>query len=38
VLVDGWDIERATTEAKRIGLRSPQLEQFARDYIAAHQR
>jgi uncharacterized protein (TIGR01244 family) len=38
VLVDGWDIERATTEAKRIGLRSPQLEQFALDYIAAHRR
>jgi uncharacterized protein (TIGR01244 family) len=38
VLVDGWDVERATAEAKRIGLRSPQLEQFARDYIAAHRR
>jgi uncharacterized protein (TIGR01244 family) len=36
VLVDGWDLERATEEAKRIGLRSPALEQFARDYIAAH--
>jgi hypothetical protein len=38
VLVDGWDIERATAEAKRVGLRSPQLEQFALDYIATHRR
>jgi uncharacterized protein (TIGR01244 family) len=37
VLVDGWDVDRATSEAKKIGLRSVQLEQFARDYIAAHQ-
>jgi uncharacterized protein (TIGR01244 family) len=36
-LVDGWDVERATAEAKRIGLRSAQLEQFALDYIAAHR-
>ena len=38
VLVDGWDVDRATAEAKKIGLRSPQLEQFALDYIAAHRR
>jgi uncharacterized protein (TIGR01244 family) len=38
VLVDGWDVERATAEAKDIGLRSPELEQFARDYIATHRQ
>jgi uncharacterized protein (TIGR01244 family) len=37
VLVDGWDVEKATAEAERIGLRSPQLKQFALDYIAAHK-
>ena len=38
VLVDGWDFEHAPVEARKIGLRSPLLEQFARDYIAAHGR
>lgn len=38
VMVDGWDIERATAEAERIGLRSPGLKQFALEYIAAHMR
>ena len=38
VLVDGWDVERATAEAKKVGLRSSGLEQFALDYIAAHRR
>jgi uncharacterized protein (TIGR01244 family) len=33
VVVDGWDVDRATQEARQIGLRSPQLEQFALDYI-----
>jgi uncharacterized protein (TIGR01244 family) len=37
VLADSWDVERATAEAERIGLRSPQLKQFALDYIAAHK-
>jgi hypothetical protein len=37
VLADGWDVEKATAEAERIGLRSPQLKQFALDYIAARQ-
>lgn len=36
-LQDGWPIEKATDEAKLIGLRSAPLEQFARDYIAAHK-
>jgi uncharacterized protein (TIGR01244 family) len=38
VLVDRWDLEKATAEAERIGLRSPPLKQFAMDYIAAHHR
>ncbi len=36
-LQDGWPIEKATDEAKLIGLRSAPLEQFARDYIASHK-
>lgn len=37
VLQDKWTVEKATDEAKLIGLRSPALEQFAKDYIASHQ-
>jgi uncharacterized protein (TIGR01244 family) len=36
VLIDGWDVEKATAEAETIGLKSPQLKQFALDYIATH--
>jgi uncharacterized protein (TIGR01244 family) len=38
VLQDGWTVEKATEEAKLIGLRSPALEKFAVDYIAAHKK
>jgi protein tyrosine phosphatase (PTP) superfamily phosphohydrolase (DUF442 family) len=38
VLVDGWTPERAEYEARRIGLRSPTLLEFARDYIRAHSK
>lgn len=38
VLVDGWDVAKATAEAEHIGLRSPHLRQFALDYIAAHPK
>jgi uncharacterized protein (TIGR01244 family) len=38
VLQDGWTIEKATEEAKLIGLRSEALEQFALDYIASHKK
>lgn len=38
VLQDGWTIEKATEEAKLIGLRSEALEKFALGYIAAHQK
>jgi len=38
VVVDGWDVERARTEAKLIGLTSAELERFALDYAATHKR
>lgn len=38
VLQDGWTIEKATEEAKLIGLRSEALEKFALEYIAAHKK
>ena len=38
VLQDGWTVEKATEEAKLIGLRSAPLEKFATDYIAAHKK
>lgn len=37
VVQDHWTIDKALDEAKLIGLKSPALEQFARDYIAAHR-
>jgi uncharacterized protein (TIGR01244 family) len=38
VLQDGWPIDKATEEAKMIGLRSAPLEEFAKKYIADHQK
>ncbi|HXQ69675.1 MAG TPA: PQQ-binding-like beta-propeller repeat protein [Pyrinomonadaceae bacterium] len=39
VLRDGWKIEDAQKEAEKIGLReSPHLVEFARQYIAKHQK
>lgn len=38
VLQDGWTVEKATEEAKAIGLRSEALEKYALDYIAAHKK
>ncbi len=38
VLQDGWAVDKATEEAKLIGLRSPVLEQFALKYIEDHKR
>ncbi|HJU43525.1 MAG TPA: sulfur transferase domain-containing protein [Vicinamibacterales bacterium] len=38
VLQDGWTVEKATEEAKFIGLRSEALEKFALDYIARHKK
>jgi uncharacterized protein (TIGR01244 family) len=37
VLLDGWDIDAAVEEARRIGMRGDALEKFARDYIAARR-
>lgn len=38
VLQDGWSIDKATEEAKLIGLRSEPLEKFALAYIAEHKK
>jgi protein tyrosine phosphatase (PTP) superfamily phosphohydrolase (DUF442 family) len=39
VLRDGWTVEAAEEEAKKIGLReSPHLNEFAREYIAKHRK
>lgn len=38
VLVDGWTPERAEEEAKQIGMRSPNLRDFALDYIHRHAK
>ena len=38
VLVDGWSAEEAEKEARRIGLRNPKTEAFARDYIERHSK
>ena len=35
-LQDGWTVERAQTEAEAIGLQSPQLKEFASNYIKEH--
>nr|MBA3272228.1 hypothetical protein [Acidobacteriota bacterium] len=38
VLQDGWPVEKATDEARLIGLRSAPLEAFALKYIEAHKK
>jgi uncharacterized protein (TIGR01244 family) len=38
VMQDGWPVDKATEEAKAIGLRSEALEKFALGYIAAHKK
>lgn len=38
VMQDGWTIEKATEEAKAIGLRGEPLEKFALNYIATHKK
>jgi uncharacterized protein (TIGR01244 family) len=38
VLQDGWTIEKATEEAKLIGMRGEPLEKFALAYIADHKK
>ena len=36
--VDHWDADRATKEATALGLTSPALIQFAKDYATSHKR
>jgi uncharacterized protein (TIGR01244 family) len=38
VMQDGYTVEKATAEAKAIGLTAAPLEKFALDYIAAHKK
>lgn len=38
VLQDGWTVEKATEEARFIGLKSETLEAFALDYISTHRK
>ncbi len=38
VLVDGWKLEDAEAEARKIGMHSPSLVEFARGYIARHRK
>jgi uncharacterized protein (TIGR01244 family) len=38
VVLDGWDVERATAEATAIGLTSAPLKQFAIEYATSHQK
>lgn len=38
IVVDGWDNERASTEAAALGLTSPALKTFAQDYAASHRK
>jgi uncharacterized protein (TIGR01244 family) len=36
-LKDGWDVDKARTEAEAIGLSNPRLKLFAVDYINSHR-
>jgi uncharacterized protein (TIGR01244 family) len=38
LVVDGWDGDRASTEATALGLTSPALKTFAMDYAASHKK
>jgi uncharacterized protein (TIGR01244 family) len=38
LVVDHWDVERASTEATALGMNSPRLKQFAIDYAQTHMR
>lgn len=38
IAVDGWDVDRATTEATALGLTNPALKSFALEYAAAHKK
>jgi len=38
LVVDRWDVDRATAEATALGQTSPSLRQFALDYAQSHKR
>jgi hypothetical protein len=38
LVVDGWDVERATQEATALGQTSPTMRQFAIDYAKTRKR
>ena len=38
LVVDHWDVDRATKEATDLGMVSPKLKQFAIDYAQTHKR
>jgi uncharacterized protein (TIGR01244 family) len=38
LVVDGWDVDRATAEATALGQTSPDLRQFALDYARSHKK
>jgi uncharacterized protein (TIGR01244 family) len=38
LVVDGWDADKASTEATALGLTSPALKTFAMDYAASHKK
>ena len=38
MMADGWDADRAGTEAAALGLTNPALKTFALDYVSAHKK
>jgi len=38
LVVDHWDVDRATKEATDLGMTNPKLKQFALDYAQTHKR
>ena len=38
VLQDGWKLEEAEEEAKKVGMRTPALREFALEYIRSHEK
>ena len=38
LVIDHWDVDRASTEATSLGMTSPALKQFAIDYSQSHKR
>ena len=38
LVIDHWDVDRATKEATDLGMTSPKLKQFAIDYAQSHKR